>query len=484
MSLAVGASPLSDRRLASGLVFGVALLLRLVLIWAYPEMFGGDSVVRLANSDKVVLSYQLPALQAVIWLCAKVTWNPLLVRVAVALMAAWTSVGVYRLAVRLMPAAAALGAGLWFAAHPFVATYSIVPYQEILMLGALAWAFELRWSDRRYAASAALALACLTRYEAWLACPIFIAAAWRTHGHRTGLWAVLLYGWAPAIWMVWHQGVTPAGGFAVESAMSWERLHRWLYLAWITLKTTPPVVAAVAAWGTVEAWRRRRDVRLQELAAFLALFGVAILLSAHGERADPDRWVTAREAHIPIAAVMLLGGLGLAVAGRWRWPLALAGLALGVWMAQRSVAQETSDPHVALSYQASRWIDAHVAPGETVVILAKPVPRAMLERFLHSAADQAAAREMLLSLNAAPPDRQRILVQSRLGPDRLLSLSSFPEDLVPNQPEPSTIEPDWILRWSDFAATNRAEAALADRLGPPAVELRSGAVSLVIARAE
>ncbi len=485
MSLAVPASPLADPGRAAVLVFVAALSLRLALIFAYPALFGGDSIVRLANADKLFLSYQLPGLQAIVWLCAQLTWNPLLVRVVMALIAAAAAVGFHRLSLRLLPPTAAFGAALWFGVNPFILTYSIVPYQEILMLGALAFAFAWRWEQRPLLASAALAVACLTRYEAWLACPVFVLAALWRNGWRSGLRAALLYGWAPALWIAFHHGLTPSGGFAVDTSFTLDRLHRWLYLAWITLKNTPPPVAAAAAWGLYEAFRRRRDQRLQELAAFLALFAVAVLLSAHGERGDPDLWVTAREAHIPLAAAVLAGGLGLSVAGRWRTILIVLGAAVGVWMAQASVAQQTSEPHVALSYRAARWLDANVGSRETAVVLSKPIPAPMLERFLGIAEERGArsqALRTLLAIDAAPPDRQRILVQSRMGPERLLSFSTFPPELVPGQPPLPPIEPDWLLIWSDFEPSNPREAELARRAAPPTVVLQDGAVEIRISR--
>ena len=54
-----------DLRHAAAL-FVFAVLVRAALIHWHPAVFGGDTVLRLANRDKVLLSYQLPALQAAI----------------------------------------------------------------------------------------------------------------------------------------------------------------------------------------------------------------------------------------------------------------------------------------------------------------------------------------------------------------------------------------------------------------------------------
>lgn len=423
-------------------IAAVALLLRLALILAYPPVFGGDSVLRLANGDRILLSYQLPALQTLVYLCAQVD-GLLLTRVVIALIAAVASAGVYRMARRILPRRGAYAAGLLFAVNPFIATYSIVPYQEILMLGALAWAFAWRWDGRPGLASAALALACWTRYEAWLAVPVFLLAELRARGLRSsGFWKrVALYSWAPLLWIAVRGGLTPEGSFALDSGGTLERFHRWLYLAWITVKNTPVPALAAAAWGAVCLFRlpARSRPRWAELALLTALFLVAILFSAHGERDDPDRWVTAREAHLLLTGAALLGGLGLSRLRRGRRLLLTAGVLAGIAMSRTAVVRETAEPRVLLSYEAALWLDEYVGAEETVLLVGRPIPQDQLERYFRIVGDRAQAEANLRRIYATPPDHQRILVQSSLGRERLFDLSTLPAGL----------EPDWVVRWMD-----------------------------------
>jgi hypothetical protein len=390
-----------------------------------------------------------------------------------ALSGAAAGVAFYALACSLLGRTPGLQAALFFASSPFVLAFSIVPYQEILMLAGLFAAFYFAFDRRWIAASLCLALACLTRYESWLACPVLMAAFLHERGFRPLeiARAALLFGWAPLGWMAFHAGVTPEGTYAAEASFSIERLFRYVYLGWITVKNTPPPVLLLAGFGVWAFWRQglAADRRYRLLAAFVALFLIGVLLSAHGERDQPERFVTAREAHILLAAVVLLAGIGLRMLPRYRWAFVAASCLVGLWMAYGFVANETSQPPFALSMEAARYLDEHVGPSESVVVLAQPLPRDLLARYLDQAersggpAGRERAVELLLDLDNSPPNYQRILVHSRLTKQRLRSMASLPGDLVPQGAAPPRAVPDWVVAWSDFQPTNADEEELRER---------------------
>jgi hypothetical protein len=283
--------------------------------------------------------------------------------------------------------------------------------------------------------------------------------------------AALLFGWAPLGWILFQGGVTPAGTFAAEASVSFERLFRYVYLGWITVKNTPLPVLLLALFGAWVFWKRRllRDRPYRMLASFLALFLAAVLLSAHGERDQPERFVTAREAHILLAATVLMAGIAVQSVRRFRWTLVLVSSLAGVWMARHFVAKETSQPPFALSYQAARYLDEHVGAGEQVIVLARGVPADLLARYLDGAektggsTGRGKAVDVLLDLDNSPPNYQRILVHSRLGKQRLRSIASLPAGLVPRQDSDGQAPvpiPDWVVQWSDFSPTNELEESL------------------------
>lgn len=478
-----------------GIVVAFAVAVRVALIALHPAVFGGDSVVRLANADRVLLSYNLPLLQALLFAVSKLSGDLVWVRGLMVAAGGVAASGVHRLALQLVNPEAARWTALLFAASPFLTAYSIVPYQEIFLLGGLAWAFAF-WLERRpLAASLALALACLARYEAWLAAPVLAAGELLTlpRDRRTfaaAARAAVRYGWAPALWILAHGGLTPGGTYAVDAAPPPERLWRWVYLGWITLKNTPAPVGLLAVAGLWTSWRARRagDPRVWALPSFGLLFALAILLSAHGERDRPDRFVTAREAQIPLAGIVLLAGAGLSLpSGRRRAALGLITLTWSLVQTERFTAAEVAEPRVDLAWRAARALNERAGSDDWVVVLAAPVPRAMLERYLDLATSQGgeagrrAAFSELIELGAAPPDALRIRVQCRPELRRhVLSLAEFPQDLVPYESVPIVVEPSWILVWNDFEASNLYETTLAERARrwPVAREWSSGDLRL------
>src|SRR4051812_20711555 len=88
----------------------VAFAIRLWLILQYPIVFGGDSMLRLVNHDRVLISYQLPLLQSLIWAVSRVSPALLPARLLMAAIGALAAVAFYRLATNFVPERAALAA--------------------------------------------------------------------------------------------------------------------------------------------------------------------------------------------------------------------------------------------------------------------------------------------------------------------------------------------------------------------------------------
>lgn len=444
------------------IVFAAGLGVRLWLIHAFPIVFGGDTILRLANRDRILLAYQLPLLQSLIWGLSQITTDLWATRLLMALIGAAAGVGFYLLAAHFVDRARASWAALLLTTNPFLIELSIVPYQEVLMLAALCFAFHFYLARRLPAASVALGLACLTRYEAWAACPVLALA----HAGLTRRLPVsaLLFGWAPLGWIVLHLGLSPGGTFVAEWPATFGRLVRYLYLAWITLKNTPAPVWVLAAFGLLE---RPHDRRLRTLAVFFVLFLLSIPFSAHGESPDPERRVTAREATLWIAAVAMAAGFART---RWLAWIAALGIAWGVFDAHRFLRRDTSEPHLRLSYRLARYIDGAVRERETAVILARPMPPELMRNYLDKVARRGGepalrqARRVLESMDTSPPDYQRTLVHSRIGRHRLLS-----------RPAPGAA---WWFVWSD--APNPPPAS-----GMKQVEtLSEGALRVVVYHSE
>src|SRR6266446_1071106 len=387
------------------LLMVIGLVLHSWLIHYWPIIFGGDTILRMANRDHILLSYQLPALQAALHYLGNVSASAIVARYFMASIGAVAGVGLYFLATHFMDPRRAFLTAMLFASNPFLLALSTVPYQEILMLAGLFFAFHFFLSGQVAAASLSLGVACLTRYEAWAACPVLVLAIaverkWRP---MEVVKAAMLFGWAPLLWIFYRGGISPGGTFVMETNISLWRLMRYVYLGWITVKNTPLPVLALALIGLGSAWRERtwKQPGAFILTTFILLFLISILFSAHGVSPDPERFVTIREAHLLISAVVMLAGFGLGQLTRFTLLLAALGFGLGIYDADRFVARETSPSNVQLSYDLARYLDSFLPDGNRVAILVKPIPPELIQTYLDKVFQKGGA--------AALADAQRVL---------------------------------------------------------------------------
>src|SRR5215475_7249843 len=326
------------------IVAAVAFLTRLWLILTFPIVYGGDSLLRLVNRDRILISYQLPLLQSLIWVLTRCFSSVLSVRLLMAGLGAFAAVAFYRFALDFAGERAALAGALLFATNPFITPVSSVPYQEILLLGCLLFALRSLFRRHDLAASLWLGLACLTRFEAWVACPIFAIVTWR---RGRPMWqSFLLFSWAPLLWLAFRRGLSEPGTYVLERNFSFDRLYRIPFLAGHTVANATAATVVLAALGAyvIVRERRYRDPRLRTLAALLGVFTLAILFSAHGEPPDVNRYVTTREIHIPLILVTLAAAIGCAAFPRIAVPLTAIGMVLGAAGAYRFIAHETARP--------------------------------------------------------------------------------------------------------------------------------------------
>ena len=453
-----------------------ALALRLWIVWQFPIVFGGDSMLRLVNRDHILLSYQLPLLQFLIWTVTRFASGTVPVRLMMTLLGALAALAFYCLAKDLVGGRAALAAALLFATQPYITPISTVPYQEILLLGALFATLHF-FFRRAWALSAVfLGLACLARFEAWTACPI-LALAWFLDGAKTvrrAIAAIAIFGAVPIAWLLFRRGLSPEGSFVLDRTISLARLSRLSYLAAFTIRETPIPVLILAAAGLfagARVWLRTGlDRRAAILAAFLLLFTFAILFSAHGELPDPERYVTTREIHIPLVGLILLAALACARFPRAATPFVAAGVALGVWGSVQYVRHETARPEMRVGYDLARYLDAHVLAGEQVLILAEPPSVDLYLRRARETGGEAgfaAARHALEQIDVLPLDAQRTVIHlSRVSPSQVFVYPKIPP------------RPAWIAVWSDFsssalwAAQVREHPDATFRTGDRAVDIR------------
>ena len=457
------------------LVFLLGFLLRVAIIVTNPIIWGGDTVFRLFERHTLVKGHQLPMLQVLIAGVSMISMEPVVVQYMMAVIGAAAGLGFYWLAADLCGEKWAFPATLLFITHPYMLAVSTVPFQEILMLAGLLFAFHFFYTEKWWLASICLAVACLTRYEAWAACPVLAAAyVWQKDRTLRGATkAAVLFGWLPVAWILSRHGLTSPGHFVVERSISIARLQRYAYLAWITVKFTQLPVLVLAAAAVFHSYKDRTpiDWRWWVLIAFGGLFFLAVPFSAHGVMPDPERYVTSREAFIPMCLVLLSAALGLSLWPRWRRALVALSVLLGVIEAFWYVRVESSEKSIQLDYRVAQYLDGVVAGGEHVLILPSPVREDLARAYLQKAYEADGAEGLhqaqieLQGPVAAPPDYQRVVVYSHLARSQLL---------VP----PATCG-DWVAIWNDYPEAARMLAGK-----KPVNVIRSGSDEVSILRRE
>jgi hypothetical protein len=497
------------------LIASGTLVLHALLASVFPMIYGGDTILRLCNFERIRIAYQLPLFQALIHFTLRTVYSPVAVWALMALLSAAAATGIYALTHEMTEdrRAARVGAIL-FATHPFILVYSRVPYQEPLLLAAIAWGFYFLFLSGRTGSSgiSAASILCfnaaaLTRYEGWIAAAV--AAAYhmlccrsRDEGRGFARTArdIFLYTWPVLLWMLINQGLSPAGTFVLDTDWSVARFYRPFFLVKSAVWWTNPIVTVMVLFGAGLAWKRRGA----SIAAFVVLLLAALLFSGHGIAPDPERFVTEREAYVPIALMMPFVGAGaiLMLAMFLRWmprpailrravPLSLLIVVslLGVTRARGRIAALNFDPEARAAWEVSRFLSRQDAGA---IILGRPLPEDGVRDYLDRAEraggpeGRSAARAMLLRVESAGFDYQRVLVWSWMGKSRIISSEHL------TGVDPAEVEAfmnqralPYVVVFSDFAPRQPHEReflALANRSGRPVAEFGGGGKRAVVYR--
>ena len=312
--------------------------------------------------------------------------------------------------------------------------------------------------------------------------------------------AAAFFGWAPVTWLAYNRGLSPAGTFVLDLEFHWARLYRPYFIAKSVLWWTESALALMALFGFVALWAaspsRRNRAMHSTILVFLLLFHAAMIFSGHGIEPDPLRFVTEREAYVPIAFLLLYAAcgagllaseverrlVGLPILGRAVPVLALVFLALlclnrGI----TRVAAANSDPEVKTAYEVAQFLRTK-EPG--AVILAKPLPQEQIEYYLRQAEKAGGpqgrekAKLLLRKMEMTPFDYQRLVVFSWLPRKNLL-----PGDLFRDLDRPG-IERflhsrgvGYLVAFSDFTPIEEHEKILLSLYSEektPEVEFHNG----------
>lgn len=455
-------------------LFGFAVLIGILVLWRWPEIYGGDPTVRITNWQQLRLAYQLPGLQALVHLAARITPDPVFLRLLLIAVTAAGACGMARLAAGAFGPPAGISAGLLFASNHFLIYLGNSAYQEVLELTLLLWGLAFIFSGwgkwTKTAGHLLLAGACLTRYEAWLgAAAGALVCLVTARGLRAWVSAVAPFSLGPLLWMVLSRGFSPAGTIIFDPSFHPARLWRIAYVSGATLHHTTSLVTLLAAAGVI-AWWKNSEHAAGRLPAVLLLAAVLFLatlpLTAMGVLPDYDRYVTNREVHFLLPGVFLFAGRGLqllrrAVPGHPVLVVFLVVFAYEGYAAKAILDQSVREGNLQLDVSLARLLSARLGPADTAVIFTRPYPEAELEHFFEALrrkqgpAGPRAAREMMARMNTWPLDYARIWVHAPRVRPRLL---------LPAQAETGARPPAVAVVFDDYAPRTPQEQTLLEKV--------------------
>ncbi len=480
----------SDR----GLIVLLTLCLHGILMKSFPIIYGGDPVLRLVNSSRILYGHQLPLLQVLIYCALRWLHKPGSIFLLMALISAASCAGLHALTREIThDRRAAWLAALLYATHPFILYYSRVPYQEPLLMAGMTWGFYYLFrpasGTNRLLSSLFFAAACLTRYEGWIAALVAAIFMIRQNHQREGKIRLLAvarslaaFGWAPAVWILWNWGLSPVGTYVLDPALHLSRFYRPYFIAKSSMWWTASAVVLAATIGLVHSRidrHMRNDERLLALLVFVVLLLAALIFSGHGIEPDTERIVTEREAFAPICILViyagiggsrLIGGIQKNYAGsrliHLGFPVLVVLVTVGYSLdkAVHRIASSNAEPELRTDYEVARFFSGRQANG---LILAAPLPDRALNDYLHKAevrggpeGKKQAERE-LAKVETTPLDYQRVLAFSWLGKDRLFSgdeVKGFDRSGILSFFRGHRIE--YLVVFSDFAPEAEHERAI------------------------
>lgn len=443
-------------------VFLFGLLVRLWLIISHPSMYGGDSILRMVHTDKIIIAYNLPLLQFFIFLVSKISSNPFVLRFLMTIIGAAAGCGIYLLAMKLFDRNVARLTALLFTINPFILVHSIMPYQEILMLASLFLAGYFLIRDKisrldQYISSFFIGMACLTRYEGWMAASFIVAVTFLYKLNMTNwninlkkaIYTTCLFCWVPILWFLWNKGLGPEGTFVLDNEFTFMRLIRVPYIVVKTIYVSTPAAAFLGFIGLVIMVfsEKRKDKRLLAIAGFFLLFLTILTIWGH-DYPPGSNLVTERELHLPLSLFLICAAFGMDKVFKWVHNLIIEHvhnntvkeltrrivtvlmllfiIAFPLKMSSDEIYSRISEQNSKVSYLASQVIDKVMNKKEKALVLAKEwsisvIGAALQRRFGENSHDSMNKALELGEEFALPRDYQLLVASSKYGKNELVS---------------------------------------------------------------
>jgi hypothetical protein len=256
---------------------------------------------------------------------------------------------------------------------------------------------------------------------------------------------VVLFGWAPLLWIACWRGLSPAGTYVLDLEAPASRLARVAFLWDKLCEYSGTASLLLAGAGTAVAVARPRRP-LAWGALYLFIVGVVILAAGHEFPPGSGR-VSERLIHVAAAAVCALAGLAIgwladpALPRPARTAAALLALAVFAYVGVRwlrrgehLVAEANAEPSLVVAAQVARFVAARLPPGGRLGVAAPPVPPEAVEAYVRkverSGGDAVRARDIALQLAHRSVDADRIAAHLPRRPGTVIAAGAGAAEIL------------------------------------------------------
>ncbi len=264
------------------------LIIQISFIYFYPAIYNWDAVNRIINHDQILVAHWLPGLQSIIYLIYKLKLGLIGLRVSLILISLCAAIALYLFMNKQFNKRTAFIASLLFMTSPILLTFSIVPYQEMLMFCFIFVGLYLHLTKYKRMSYFFLGASCLVRYEAWIFCFLFAMREIYIRMKDRNIWNSLKMNFVNLLILFWGvilvlilKIVLPNNLVNLISTFEHNPINITLFIKILFIKISSPIIFFIfAVLGIIYSLKFIKSKKQKSLWFIILLFFLIDLLVA------------------------------------------------------------------------------------------------------------------------------------------------------------------------------------------------------------
>ncbi|MBI1808034.1 MAG: hypothetical protein HYR76_13415 [Ignavibacteria bacterium] len=380
-------------------ILGSSFIFKIILLQAFPALYGNDTVGRILHKDDIFFSYWLPAFQILIYGIGQITTELFILRYFLIVISTLASAVVYLTMKAMAGPRIASYTLLFFSFSPISVYLSLVPYQEMLFIifALLSLYFYFKGRSLKNLALTSLCLnsSSFTRYEGWILSFIFLllyskdAAIDSIKGGGVLLHprptpfilakGILLFFWGPISLLLIGHYTHPEQN---DSLITWSGLNTSIsyilfYFSKLVIWVNPIILTFILArvWTDKRLSFIRQDVRNPKLWNAILWFVLSYIIFLILFVADGTRY-NMRFVFVPSLLISMMAGMSFHyVQSQIILPRLLKGILIGLFALvilgtpTFAIWKATHPVEVNTPYEIALFIDQHLLPQKSALIV-------------------------------------------------------------------------------------------------------------------